>query len=175
MSEATLAEVLEFREKKAFLQSDALRDHPGAWLLCLSMNIPGPEKASPSIVRAFRAGLDAIEKAVSDTGSDVFHKITLEENAGQFGLYAVSGTAGLKSLAITVEEEHPLGRLFDVDVISDTGHAVSRTEIGLPPRRCLVCMGDAKACGRSRTHSVRELQNKVYQIISGWEAMKNDI
>ncbi len=74
----------------------------------------------------------------------------------------------VKKITVDLEENHPLGRLFDIDVYDADGAAVSRQELGVPGRKCLICHEDAKACGRSRTHSVEELQRRVYEIIRSW-------
>ncbi|MCT8193191.1 citrate lyase holo-[acyl-carrier protein] synthase, partial [Pseudomonas monteilii] len=42
---------------------------------------------------------------------------------------------------------------------------ISRTEIGLPARSCYVCEQEAKVCGRSRTHSVADMQQQIRKII----------
>ncbi|MEY8292793.1 citrate lyase holo-[acyl-carrier protein] synthase [Carnobacteriaceae bacterium 52-44] len=55
---------------------------------------------------------------------------------------------------VNIEENHPLGRLFDLDVLMlDQNNEVqgkSRTKLGLPVRRCFLCERPAKDCGRSR-------------------------
>ena len=54
-------------------------------------------------------------------------------------------------------------------MLKENLEALSRTEIGIKRRKCLVCDGDAKICGRSRAHTIYELQEKVYSIIYNWE------
>ena len=74
----------------------------------------------------------------------------------------------LKRRMTGIEQDHPLGRLADLDVLGRGDAAprsVSRTELGLPPRRCLICDGEAKACARSRAHTVYEMQEKIAEII----------
>jgi Phosphoribosyl-dephospho-CoA transferase (holo-ACP synthetase) len=66
---------------------------------------------------------------------------------------------------ITLEQQHPLGRLFDLDVLQADGRSLSRREFDLPPRRCLICDELAAACGRSRRHSSEELQVRIHQIL----------
>ena len=53
----SLEEVLRFREKKALLQEKMIRENPGAVIVSLGMNIPGPVKSGPMIYAAFREGL----------------------------------------------------------------------------------------------------------------------
>ena len=74
----------------------------------------------------------------------------------------------LKRRMTGIEQDHPLGRLADLDVLGRGDAAprsVSRTELGLPPRRCLICDGEAKSCARSRAHTVHEMQEKIAEII----------
>lgn len=67
-----------------------------------------------------------------------------------------------------MEETHPLGRLFDVDVYDEAGSGISREELGSPVRKCLICEKDAKLCGRSRSHTVKELYERIESIIDSW-------
>ena len=71
----------------------------------------------------------------------------------------------LKKIAVHAEETSPLGRLFDIDVLIAEG-GISRAALGAPPRRCLICQRDAKACARSRAHSMEDLLAEVDKIIA---------
>ena len=71
-------------------------------------------------------------------------------------------------MMVQIETHHPYGRLVDLDVLAKTQDQllpISRTEIGLPTRSCYVCEQDAKVCGRSRTHSVADMQRQIRKII----------
>jgi holo-ACP synthase CitX len=70
-----------------------------------------------------------------------------------------------KRMACHIEEEHPLGRLFDLDVIDTTGTPVSRSALGAEPRRCLLCQQEARFCMRNHTHSREELQARIEKIV----------
>lgn len=100
----------------------------------------------------------------------------MAEQAGNLAFYALSCPEGLdaasfiKKLTVQIEETHPFGRLYDIDVYGMDGKGISRQELGLPVRKCLICDKDAKICGRSRSHSVEELQQKVYEIIQNVSA-----
>ena len=73
-----------------------------------------------------------------------------------------------KRLACGIEDTHPLGRLFDLDVIDADGIPLSRTAIGQSPRKCLVCGNDAAYCMRARTHSRAELSAKINEMIEDY-------
>ena len=67
-----------------------------------------------------------------------------------------------------IEDTHPLGRLFDLDVIDADGVPVSRELIGKAPRKCLVCDSDARYCMRNRTHSLDELSARIDEMIESY-------
>jgi len=87
-----------------------------------------------------------------------------------------------KRLCCQIEDSHPLGRLMDIDVLrSPIGSGmtegsgktewagmtspVSRTEIGLPERRCLLCDKPARGCMRAHTHTREELEDKILSML----------
>ncbi len=70
-----------------------------------------------------------------------------------------------KYLACKLEDNHPLGRLFDLDVISTEGMPLQRTDFGFSPRTCLLCSNDARVCMRQRTHSADEVSSKIQSLI----------
>ena len=68
-----------------------------------------------------------------------------------------------KYLAVIIESISPKARLLDIDVMDKDG-AVSRGELGLDARKCLICDEDAKVCARSQKHSMEELLAKVKEL-----------
>jgi holo-ACP synthase len=71
--------------------------------------------------------------------------------------------AEAKYLAVIIESISPKARLLDIDVMDKDG-AVSRRELGLDARKCLICDEDAKVCARSQKHSMEELLAKVKEL-----------
>ena len=174
--EVTLTEVLEFREEKQSMQRSIQGTYPKEIVICLGMNIPGPVKTSSFIFNAFCEGRKALRKAVLEAGGEIKEERILKKNAGYAAGYAIKGIErnSLKKTTVLLEETHPLGRLFDVDVLNENLEPVSRTELEMPGRKCLICNRNAKVCGRSRAHSVQELQEKIKNIIEEWEK-KSDL
>ena len=87
----------------------------------------------------------------------MYYKL-LDNITGPEGYFAVDMEVSLlKAAMCRIEEEHPLGRLMDIDVLSAPGKHVSRTTLGQQPRKCLVCGGMAAACTRSRAHPAEQL------------------
>lgn len=69
-----------------------------------------------------------------------------------------------KRVAVEIEDTHPLGRLFDIDVIDAQGIPVSRDRVGGQPRRCLVCDYEARYCMRMRWHTQEEIWARIKQM-----------
>lgn len=166
--EVELAEMLDARERRARIQRDLLAEAlPGETLLSATLSIPGPHKTSAVLECAFRELVRALESGFS--GARVRSRTRISDASGPELLMLVRMPAlELKRLAIDVEEHHPLGRLADFDVVELTDgmpRPVSRTELGLAPRRCLICGGEAKACARSRAHTVKDMQVAIAEII----------
>ena len=78
----SLEEVLRFREKKALLQEKMIRENPGAVIVSLGMNIPGPVKSGPMIYAAFREGLERLEELSEKKKGMRTVKVLMEEAAG---------------------------------------------------------------------------------------------
>ena len=74
----------------------------------------------------------------------------------------------LKLATIELEHSHPLGRLWDIDVLTPEGEILSRRDYSLPPRSCLLCEQSAAVCARGKTHQLTDLLNRM-------EALLNDV
>lgn len=189
-AEVTLEEVLAFREQKAWIQSELLgavgrASYPAGDLaagmdcpvcgdtdrstvvVSLGMNIPGPVKCGPSVKRAFEEGQRELEQLIDVLPGRISRKKVLGTRAGYAAIYLIRDAKPqeIKRAAINLEETHRLGRIWDIDVLKADGTAVTRRMLGADGRKCLLCGRDAKVCGRSRSHSVEELQERVREII----------
>lgn len=169
--EVSLVQVLEFREKKAAIQNEMSMHTSGDTVMSLGMNIPGPVKNGSLLSEAFQEGQARAEELITRQGGVIVQRAVLEEMAGYAAIYLINGIDRymLKREAVRLEETHPLGRLFDLDVLGEDCGPITREEAGAERRTCLLCGRDAKICGRNRTHSVEELQKKVREILMQWK------
>lgn len=162
---ASMEDILDAREERAAVQKQMLSKHP-CCLVCFTLNIPGPVKTFPFtrwLYEVGKAELINITQYLTWTGKNNSARTFLEireirENTGEEGFFALSlDPLKMKSSLTKLEEAHPLGRLFDFDVLRPDGSKVSRRELGYSQRTCLLCGDPAFVCGRSRRHSAREL------------------
>ncbi len=161
----TVQDMMEARDRRAQKQRELLAEY-GQTLLCFTMNIPGPEKVTPLIRQGFALGQRRLEQGFMRLGIAPLYRESFALPAGCEGYYVLPlPPLEAKGLAVDIEEADALGRLFDMDVLRPDGSKTERSELGLPGRACLVCGGDARACARSRTHSVAEMRQVIDSIL----------
>ncbi|MCI8510924.1 MAG: citrate lyase holo-[acyl-carrier protein] synthase [Lachnospiraceae bacterium] len=150
----SLPEILFARSERAARQRELLALGDGSCcLISFSLNIAGAVKSFPLALAAFDEGLREIRGRIP---ADVL--LHFEESRKRTGPQAFfllrKGPEAVKRSMTALEESHPLGRLFDIDVLGSDGLSLSRKQFGLPPRACLVCQKEAKGCARSQAHSM---------------------
>lgn len=171
MSEFATVEIMcAAREARRRRQEELLARFPGT-LVCFSLNIAGPVKRPRFSLAAMDAGEDALFSALD--GASLLHWEEISGVAGHERFYCFQhGAAEVKRAACLVEDTHPLGRLFDLDVLDQTGQKLSREAFGMPPRKCLLCGEEASLCARSRRHSVEELRQRTAEMLSEYFCAK---
>ena len=191
----TLEQLLESRDRRAEHQRSLLEAHPDRVLLCLTVQLPGPEKRNAVSLKIADAGLEAVRQAFAMEYEEV-----RDLETGFEGYFVVPGNPlEAKRRACQIEDQHPLGRLMDIDVlvsaeangigknifpggtgktnfpeaIANPTHAdavmpIGREEIGLEPRRCLLCGLPARVCMRAHRHSQVELLAEIQRRVDSY-------
>lgn len=156
-----ITDMMERREKRA-CQQQLLIEKYNAPVISFCMNIPGPIKTTSEICRLFQDGKNEILNALHANSCPILEEFEIHERTGDEYLLCVKGEAAvLKKVMSEIEESHPLGRLFDIDIIDINGEKISRSVY----RTCLICGKQAQDCARSRTHTVKEMQDKIEQLL----------
>nr|WP_321526162.1 citrate lyase holo-[acyl-carrier protein] synthase [uncultured Cohaesibacter sp.] len=138
--------------------------------LTLSVVMPGPVKLCPLTRLLFDEALKAVPQAFAVRGVPFEMLWSGTPASGPEALFAVDvGGQDLKRAMVALEETHPLGRLWDLDVHGSDGRSISRRDLGLAPRRCLVCEQPAHACARSRRHGLEEVWASMIRLVSVWQ------
>lgn len=159
-------DMLDAREARAARQGQWLRDRTDCCLVSMTLNIAGSVKRTPLIEDGFRAGLALVDDTLTNLGLSVLRGEEWLLNTGCEAFRLVQGPAAeVKRAMVGVEQSCPFGRLLDIDVLGPDRIPLSRTELGLPGRRCLVCGDAAQVCGRSRRHSYQQLWDVTNQLI----------
>lgn len=162
MSEVTLSQILKAREMRVSRQQSMIEANKCP-LVSFTMNIAGPVKNSLLIERSFKEGLSALDKRIpkecilaryidiSDTGCEAFLSVRIDAEK-------------LKEICVSIEEDSPIGRLFDMDVLSADNKKLERKAL----RGCIVCGAPGRICAAGRIHSVSELQATTRNIMENY-------
>ena len=168
-SRPTLEEVLETREMRAGFEKKLSERYPGDAIISFKLNIPGPVKNNDLIKRIFDIGTADIKAVLFRKEFLIRYEKELNLKTGpEFFLVIKAQPPAVKTEMADLEEETPLGRLYDIDVVfGDEGKlkSIDRTTIGFQKRTCFVCEKDAKVCGRSRAHSISDMHDKIEELL----------
>ena len=168
--EPTLDQVLASRERRVKFQETLAEKFSGKILTAFKLNIPGPVKNNPLILNVFKQGVQKIRDELLKKKIELIYVREVDVLTGPEAFFITEGDLTLiKNIMISLEENSSLGRLYDLDVMKASGgemESISREDLHLPERRCLICGNSAKACGRSRNHTVETMLEKILTIIT---------
>jgi holo-ACP synthase len=168
-AEVSLDQMLDARERRAARQAVALACFREP-LVSMTVVMPGPVKDGWLPRWVLDEALRELETMCRARGWPILSREVLWQETGPEALYVVDVDArSLKSATIELEDHHPLGRLWDLDVIARWQGPLSRQRLGFSARRCLVCGQPARVCGRSRQHPLEELLNTIGRIVHEYD------
>ena len=164
--EITLDALLQSRDNRHALQQQLLQRHPGSTLVCLTVVMPGSVKRKLYSVVTAQAALTAL---LDQLGEHV-QATQAKDLATGYEAYLITDLPALEAKRVTcdIEDSHPLGRLFDIDVMDGDGAPISRQAVGGEPRRCLLCDHEARWCMRNHSHSQEELMAHIRQLVDDY-------
>lgn len=149
-------DMLSAREMRVARQRAMLNS--GGTPVCLSMNIPGDTKVSTLIYAAFKEG----ERLILSTLKGAREVTRVVEKTGLEAYFIVpKSPEDVKTALCDVEDNAPLGRLYDIDVFDKDGEKISREGLGRDMRTCFLCGQPAFLCARSRAHTVGQMREKI--------------
>lgn len=162
--EMSLEDILNSREERAFLQNELVSKF-NRTVVNFKLNIPGPIKMSSAYKIVLDEGSLELEEIFKKNNIKCLYSKKEYPSYGPYAIYVVDETKeNIKKLTTNLEENHSLGRLFDIDVFDKDG-SISRTDLNLGHRKCFMCENEAYVCGRSRRHSVEEMLYKIHNSI----------
>ena len=164
--EITLDALLHSRDERHALQQQLIQQHPGGTLLCLTVVMPGSVKRNLYSVVTAQAALTAL----LDRLGEHIKATRARDLATGYEAYLITDLPALEAKRVTcdIEDSHPLGRLFDIDVMGADGAPIGRQAVGGEPRRCLLCDHESRWCMRNHSHSQEELKARIQQLVDDY-------
>ena len=148
-------ELRAVRDQRVLKKWELLTPGGEICLVEFSLNIAGTVKTFPFARAAFREEVRELSDRLSRFS--VLKTEVYEKNTGDCAFFLLKSQAiQVKKFLVSVEESHPLGRLFNLDVCGPDGISVKRHDLGLLPRTCLVCGEDAHVCAQKKSHSMAD-------------------
>ena len=162
--EITLEQLLGARDARYARQLSLTEEWPDRTLVCLTVVLPGPVKRDVRSLKVAEAAVAAVREVLAPT-----YKELRALETGYEGYFLVDGALlDVKKACCEIENEHPYGRLMDLDVLERVGETVvpvSRERVGEQPRRCLLCDRPARECMRAHTHTQAEISAAIDRLL----------
>ena len=194
----TLEQLLESRDRRAAHQRQLLDAHPSRVLLCLTVQLPGSVKRNQLSLAIARAGVDAVREAFKpeyeesndlETGYEAYFLLDLAPLEAKALACRIEDTHPLGRLMdldvlVSAASARPAAFEKGMEICSASAkyyadataehtstpciEAIGREDIGLAPRRCLLCAQPARVCMRAHTHTQEELLAKIEEMVNSY-------
>lgn len=154
----SLEKLLVAREARAYQQQLWLTRW-GQTLISTTLVWPGDVKDTPVSRAVMGVANDALNALIKANGWEITRHEARQFVTGPESFWSVNAPAlQVKKATIRLEDVHPLGRLWDVDVFCPDTGLLSRKSVGGNKRCCFICDEPAHVCSRMRRHSLHSLK-----------------
>ncbi len=159
--EGLALKILDSREKRSIKQKELIKKYDST-LISYVLNSPGIYKNLDIYQGIFQVGYEEILARLKESKFPIIYSEREKKETGPEGYILVDADAKkVKALMCEIENNHKLGRVFDIDIFDRDLNQLSRTDLGLEKRVCLVCDDEARICIRARRHSYEDLVEKI--------------
>ena len=159
-----MSDALDVREHLYALQQNLLQR--ANVVVQIGLNTPGGFSLYPW-QRLFAAASAKVKQCLIAHKIPTLEQVSIQTAVGPYSITALR-TDGffVKAALVAIEESHPQGRLWDLDVITAEG-GIDRAALGLAPRKCLLCSHPAHECRKLAKHPYPDIIAAAQQIARG--------
>lgn len=140
--------------------------------LCIPLNYRTGEEFWPVFLRLCKAFYKIL---ISEDNSVHYEGCIRCEDGPAFFISSRAEAEEIKKICVYAEETIPGGRMLDIDVMNRDKKQISRSDIGLPPRKCFICDNPAYLCVSRRLHSSEEVAVWVNKLKKETEKLTETI
>lgn len=136
--------------------------------LVVNTHIPGELSEKPYSDTVYQIAIHAVKEYLTESESLIIDQEVVQDSTGLEATLVIKGTTAsqLKRAMAYIENNHPLGRLINIDVINPQGRSVSRKGTQMEPRKCLLCESAASYCAINHRHSLKEIEKKIIEMVA---------
>ena len=155
----SLVDICRARDTRIERLKELSKQTPGG-LILFTLNIPGSVKDSPLYRNIFTQGIRALKTAFmrTDTAYNIEHLFEFATGSEAYFSVSSADLLRIKKITADIEENHPLGRIFDIDIFDLN---LDQVKSGREMRKCFICERGAFECSRSRRHTPDEVVEKI--------------
>ncbi len=166
-----LQKILTDREERFALRQAMTKR--GLASVSLNFNIPSYPKTSAILRKAFEWVQKELQRyfIAQRVHSVADAKAVLHSDCGDFYLQGVSYSwddKTVKTLLEKFEQQHPLGRLLDVDLMNAKGELISSGKA----KKCFLCDEPAKECMKAKRHEYTEVLQYINEKVQDYLAQQ---
>ncbi len=158
--------ILRDREKR-YCEIQSLLSEYGVPVICGKINYPGSDKNTPEAQSAFQTLRGLLTEKFTE--NSIFTQILSGDDGSSILIATSLNSLEAKKISVSLEANHSLGRIFDIDVYVEEGKPIGRENLGMETRRCIICNEDARVCMRTGKHSFQEVVDRVNQLIKDYK------
>lgn len=155
-----IKKILDAREERLNIITKK-REKTNNLLICVKVNICGNDKNIFETNIVLNHFINIIKEEFNIINIDKY-----ESFDGNFFLVEITenDVVTVKTKLVDIENRK-LGRYVDLDLYGNSQKSVTRGDLGLPKRKCIICNDDYTICQRERRHTVEEVINKTKEDI----------
>jgi holo-ACP synthase len=124
-------------------------------VLCGKVNYPGNNKNNREVHKAFNILTKLLMEAF--TSEAVVSRIIAGSDGPAHIMVLRMNSFKAKDIAVSIEENNEIGRVFDIDIYMENGMSISRSDMNLASRKCIICEEDSRICTKLSRHSLEEV------------------
>lgn len=165
----TLNQLLLSREERKRKQKNLVERYSKT-LISFMVNMPSAIKDTILSREIHQKGMELLEKLLNENNIDVLYEIVENKVTGTESYIVADYPAKeVKVLLMDLEDQHPIGRLFDFDVIDEKHQMLSRAMFNKERRKCLMCNEEAIICARTQKHTYEQIIFKMEEIFTKYQ------
>ena len=161
-------QILEDREKRYNELLLILKTYKMT-VLCGKINYPGEDKNTEDVQLAFTILARLLTKKFS---SYLKHMKIINGLDGPAIMMVLDMSAfEAKKKAVKIEALGDIGRVFDIDIYTENGSSIGRSDINMETRKCIICGEDGRICTKIRKHPLEEVIAAFNDVIRDFAQM----